>query len=117
MIYLASPYTHPRVSIMEERYKQAMRALFWLSTTQIEPVYSPIVHWHNVAAMYDLPRDAEWWKQTNFAMIRRCQSMMILCVNGTRDSKGCREEYELAQYLMMPVSFINIRGEEESCPW
>jgi hypothetical protein len=117
MIYLASPYTHARVEVMQERYELALKATYWLATTQPEPVYSPIVHWHNVAAKFNLPRDAEWWKATNFSMIRRCQAVSVLCIQGVGDSKGCYGEVELAEYLMMPVNYVNVRGEEVACPW
>lgn len=117
MIYFATPYTHSSKEIMQSRYELALQATYWLATTQPEPVYSPIVHWHNVANTFDLPRDAEWWKSTNFAMVRRCQAMYVLVVNGTYESKGVREEVALAEYLMMPVSFVNIRGEQVDSPW
>lgn len=117
MIYLATPYTHPSTGVMEERYEQAVKALYWMTVTQIEPVYSPIVHYHPLSIRFDMPRDAEFWKQTNFTHLRACRALAVLVMNGTAESKGCREEFELAQYLMMPTRFINVRGEEVAPLW
>lgn len=117
MIYLATPYTHASAAVMQDRYELALQCTYWMTITQPEPVYSPIVHYHNIAVKHDLPRDAEWWKQTNLTHLRACRALAVLVCAGTKESKGCFEEYEFAQYLMMPVQFVNIRGEEVSCPW
>ena len=117
MIYLASPYTHANKAVMQQRYEQAQRCMFWMITTRPDPVYSPIVHFHDFTCKFDLPRDAGWWKATNFNMIRRCNSMAVLVVSGVTTSKGVQEEIELAQYLMMPVEYVNQSGLEVVSPW
>ena len=116
MIYLASPYTHREPMIMQHRYEQVLKCLFWMTTTRPVPVYSPIVHFHDLADKYDLPRDANWWKATNFNMIRKVDTLAVLVIEGTTESKGVQEEIEFARYLMMPVEYVDLQGHSVAEP-
>lgn len=97
-IYLASPYTDPSNNIMHQRYLAACKACGHLAG-QNEIVYSPIVHWHNVAQMYQLPKDFEFWKTQDHSMIKLCSKVVVLCIDGWKDSKGVQSEIKFAQTL------------------
>jgi len=68
-IYLASPYSHPSHEIMHERYEQAAAVTAHFLRNH-RYVYSPIVHCHELARRHDLPRNINFWKDYNVAMLR-----------------------------------------------
>lgn len=91
--YLASPYSSPNKTIQEIRYKFALRATAWLMQKGFH-VFSPIVHCHELAKEFALPRDAEYWKEYNFCMLERADHLHLLLVDGWEESRGMRQEIE-----------------------
>jgi len=109
MIYVASPYTHKKKKIMEERY----RAVAAFCTDAIKKdffVYSPIVHWHPVATMYDLPIDYYWWARMDKHFIGLSSRLWVLTLDGWQDSKGVREEVVFALKKKIKVTYIGKGG-------
>lgn len=114
MLYLASPYSHPDPLVMKTRFllaEQVTAQLLQRSTW----VYSPIVHCHELAQKFQLPTDFEYWQRYNIDMLRRCDMMMILSIQGWRESKGVTGELTIAQMLNMPIFMINAEGDVS--PW
>lgn len=89
MIYLAQPYSHPDEKIMHQRY---LSGLYWCHKLRDRYVYSPIVHWHNVAIAHSMPTEATFWLDLNFHMIELSRAMYVLQLDGWQDSKGLYEE-------------------------
>lgn len=104
MIYLASPYSHPDPEIREQRYQEALHAVFYHSGSGLA-VYSPIVHWHPVALKYDLPKDAAFWANQNRAMLKKATQLVVLNVEGWRQSEGVAQELDWAQEFKIPILF------------
>ncbi len=107
MIYLASPYTHPDIHIRIYRY-QRMLQIVADETKRGELVYSPIVHYHQVALNHDLPTDFEFWRDLNFQMIALCTRLKVVRLPGWKESKGVREEEAYAISIYKPVSHIHV---------
>ena len=105
MIYLASPYSHPDPTVVEERYQKALAAVAKYAQLKIA-VYSPIVHWHCVAQRYELPTDAAFWSGLNETMLKRCSKLVVLAIDGWSGSVGIQQEYDWALALDLPISFI-----------
>ena len=105
-IYLASPYTHNDPSIMEERYLAACKKAGQLARKGFY-VYSPIVHWHPVAALYGLPRDWEFWKKLDRESIQLMDEVQILKLEGWEISIGLGNEIALAKELDKRYIFID----------
>lgn len=105
MIYLASPYsgTRDEESI---RYFQAMKATARLLKSGII-VYSPIVHCHNMAIMYKLPKDFKFWQWYNEAMIEVAEGLCVLKLKGWEESKGVAHEIEYAKSLKYIIDYID----------
>ena len=95
MIFLSSPYTAPegpdKKAIEEERYQSVVRWAGRLLAKR-NKVWSPIVHNHVLAQLYDLPTDHRFWKDVNFDVIRRCDELWIACMDGWDKSEGVLEE-------------------------
>lgn len=93
--YLASPYSHAEPRIRHERYLAVLDCKAWFLKQKIW-VYSPIVHCHETARLHSLPTDVNFWKEYNHAMIDRLTGVLVLCIKGSGDSRGVRDEMEYA---------------------
>jgi len=105
-IYLASPYTHPDKSVMEDRYNAALRAVVKLLKGR-QWVYSPIIHCHPLAVAYDLPRSHLFWLDYNRAMLAEASEMRVLMLEGWQESLGVGAEIEMATELAIPFFYWN----------
>lgn len=99
--YLASPYSHPDEDVREARYLEALKATAWLLQNKIW-VHSPIVHCHELAKLYRLPKDANFWMDYNFAVLERASELLILTIDGWQSSHGIRQEYDRSKIKGIP---------------
>lgn len=110
--YLASPYSSgtfrcdDKKLMIEERYRHALRATAWLMNQGLH-VYSPIVHTHELAKRYDLPKDFRYWKAFNFVFLQPAKDFYILTIMGWLDSVGVQGELKRARDLEKPVYLLN----------
>jgi Domain of unknown function (DUF1937) len=110
LIYLASPYSTPKGSskmTMIMRYQQAL----WATEHLIKNGYmviSPIVHCHYMI----LPGDAKTWKEYDYTLLSRCNSVMVLMLEGWRESVGVRQELDWAHDKGMLVKYVRVPGYE-----
>ena len=72
--------------------------------------YSPIVHCHELAKQFALPRDFEFWKEYNIAMLGLCSDIYILGIDGWRESKGVAAEIEYAKLVQIPLQLWTDRN-------
>ena len=105
MIYLASPYSASTKEAQEDNYQRVLRFAGRLLAKR-NKVWSPIVHNHVLAQLYDLPTDHRFWKEYNHDFIRRCDEVWVACIEGWEHSKGVEDEIEFAQLLHIPVKWI-----------
>lgn len=113
MIYLASPYNHEQKAVMAARFHNVAYATAKLMQ-QGHTIYSPIAHNHYLAQNFDLPRDWNFWKQFDLEVLERCDELWVLKLPGWDKSLGVSEETAFANYLSLPVQYIewgNVRGE------
>lgn len=113
-IYLASPYSHYDFNVRHERYVQVMEAVLEISRHGVS-VYSPIVHWHNIAVEKSLPTDAEFWRTQNEPLIKASDELWVLCVEGWRQSKGIEMEKGYATYLGKRYRHLTFASLGETC--
>ena len=109
MIYLAQPYSHPHPDVRELRYEMALKVCATYAKRG-SMVYSPIVHWHNVALEYPLPKDAKFWERLNHKMMDIANRMHVMKLDGWRESVGLTEEIEYAKEIGLVTDWIE---EEE----
>lgn len=94
-VFLASPYTHPLREERERRFHAAERAcVHYLAKGTA--IYSPIVHWHNIALQQELPYDYLAWQKVNDPLIENCRAFYILEIDGWLKSLGVQHEIEVA---------------------
>lgn len=110
MFYIASPYSGTPEQ-MRKRFKKTTEYTIALAEFNI-PVISPIVHWHTPAQLFKLPRDFNFWKVQNDALLDVCTGMIVFMLPGWKESKGLRYEMQVAQDKNMPVFFIDLESED-----
>lgn len=101
MIYLASPYSHPEVGVREQRFRDACRAAAMLLASGLT-VFSPIVHGHPLV-WHGLPTDWPFWERIDRDHLERCDEVVVLMLDGWRESVGVAAEIRIARELGKPV--------------
>lgn len=104
--FLASPYTHEKPEVMEERFQKALDATAWLLKGRVW-TYSPIVHCHTIGKTHALPTTSDYWYDYNAVMLKRALGLIVLCSAGFYESKGCRGEVK--QELENQHEFRDVR--------
>ena len=107
MIYLASPYSSGIADLMEHRYELAMRAVAGLFHQGIV-VYSPIVHWHEVAKKHGLPRDYKPWVKQDEGMIDVCDEFWILTLEDWDQSSGVASDQGFAKAHEKKIRLVSM---------
>lgn len=105
MIYVASPYTHPDADVRHERYLLVRDYTADLLKAKVN-AYSPIVHCHDMSIECGLPFTADFWENYNFDMIRRCDGLIVLTLDGWEKSVGIKGEMACAGEERIPVFML-----------
>jgi hypothetical protein len=95
-IYLASPYSAPTLQERVNRFMAAQDGATWLIKNGFA-VYSPIVHWHHISLIEELPEDFEFWRRQNDELLDGCSEIVVMIMPGCKESKGIRYELERAR--------------------
>ena len=102
--YLATPYTsHPQG--LEAAFTDAVNNLKILMQQKI-PVFSPIAHAHTASIWYDLPKDAGYWREANFRMIRVSYGIIVCTIDGWDKSDGITDEVYFADKSYLPTIYM-----------
>jgi hypothetical protein len=110
-LYLGQPYTainpdgSPCLELMEWRYEQGAKVTASLLNKGIF-VYSPIVHCHELAKKFEMPRDFAFWQDYNFAMLAKAKAIIVLELPGWEDSLGLKGEIQFTKSLGRSVMRI-----------
>ena len=105
LIYLASPYMDDCELIRKRRYLEATEVTAAL-IGRGRHVFSPIVFCHPIALEYDRPKDSDYWISYNESMLKRCDDLYVLCINGVDTSVGVNREIIIAEEASIPMLFI-----------
>lgn len=105
LIYLACPYSHPDPAVRQARFEAVNRAAAALMR-QGNYVLSPISHSHPIALTGDLPLGWDYWEQYDRLLLAQCGRMVVLMLDGWRESVGIRGEVSLARELGLEVTYM-----------
>ncbi len=105
LIYLASPYSDPDKSVMEERFNAACKAAGEIFL-EGHMVFSPIAHTHPIAKAVNLPQGFDFYADYDYAMLTRCDELIVLRLTGWEESRGVQEEIKMANKLGLPVRYL-----------
>ncbi len=104
MIYLASPYSHPDSAVREQRFRAVCQAAARLMRKG-EVVFSPIAHGHPIA-LHGLPTDWRFWERHDREQLMRCDEVVVLMLDGWRESEGVQAEIRIAAEFRKPVRYL-----------
>jgi hypothetical protein len=108
LTFVSSPYSSPDPAIEHQRYLDACAFSAWLWQQGRVP-FSPIAHWHPIVRRHHLPGNAMAWINYNRAMVERSDALIVLCLDGWRDSLGVAYEVEWAKDR--PVTYATLKGQ------
>src|SRR5262249_38111952 len=105
MIYLASPYSHTDADVRQQRFHAACLTTVALMRAG-HTVFCPVVYGHPLAS-HGLPTDWAFWERYNREHLARCDQLVVLMLDGWKESIGVREEVRIAAELGKPVRYVN----------
>jgi hypothetical protein len=105
--YLACPYTHKDHAVMVDRFQKANKASARYMANG-EYIYSPISHTHPIAEAAEgtLPRHWDFWEGYDRTMISCCDRLLVLTIDGWKESKGVQAEIKIAEEMGLPIEYI-----------
>ena len=107
LIYLASPYTHPSSQMKQKRF-EIVCSVASLMIKRGMMMFSPIAHSHPICQYgIDLSGEWEFWEKYDKSMLRKCTRMIVLMLEGWKESRGIAAETEYAKSLGMPIDYID----------
>ena len=120
LIYVASPYTYhpetpnckggPRIKEMVEkrRYEQVLEFTARLFKDDVN-LFSPVVYSHHIVQISSM-LGGEWeaWQAFDELMIRKSDALIVLCLDGWKESVGVSAELERADNIGLPLHFYDI---------
>lgn len=115
MIYLACPYSHDDIRVMNLRFEIATNECAKLMKTG-HVVYSPITHGHVIQDLLpdNLRTDHAFWLKQCMPVLSACSEVMVLNMDGTHESKGVQWEVDTARVLGKRVTYIDVPAWEHS---
>lgn len=107
-VYLACPFSHSDPQVREDRFNAAnLTAAFLMKDRWI--VFSPLSHSVPIAKTGHTPmQDWEFWKRQDFAFIIWCDKLVVLELDGWKESVGVQEEIEFAKNLGKEIFYTTV---------
>lgn len=90
---------------MEKRYKEVMHLTARLIIDGYI-TFSPVVHCHEMANVYYLPSDWEFWANYCLFFLEHSSHLVVLELDGWETSVGVAQEVAVAQQLDIPITYI-----------
>ena len=106
LVYVASPYYSDNPGIMRNRFELVKQACYLLLTNGYNPL-SPIMIWHQVresGVAFDGVTDPDIVRM-NRKLLDKCDSLLVLCASGWKESVGITEEVRYARESKMKVVY------------
>lgn len=68
-------------------------------------VFSPIAHSHGIALHMQEKHNWDFWSQQDIPFLRQAEGMLILCLDGWKDSVGIKAERKIMLKFDCPVFY------------
>ena len=112
--YLASPYTHPDANIRAARYRSVVAATAYLML-EGRVIFSPIAHSHNIELCMSAQQSGSFWKRQDMPLLLNASRLVVLTLDGWKESSGLKWEIETAKEIGIPVEMMDW-DEETNAP-
>ena len=108
LVYLACPYSHDDPAVMQQRYETANLIAGQLMQMDYY-VFSPLSHSHPITQQCRMNAvDHDFWLAQDCAIFMHCELMMIVDIDGWKDSYGIQLEIQWAMDLDMPIVLVKV---------
>lgn len=112
LYYLASPYTHSKKRVKKMRAEEATKAAVDLLHLGVY-VFAPIPY-NSPWEKYHIPGDWSFWADFDKTFVERCDGgIIVLKLDGWKESVGVTAEIEFAGELGLPVYYVSQEEIEE----
>lgn len=108
IVYLACPYTHPSIEVREYRFRAVTRAAARL-IQQGNIVFSPVTMTHPIDALLAGSQGtlgSEFWVRFDEAFMDACSELVVLTLDGWKDSEGLARELKYFKDRGRPVRYL-----------
>lgn len=105
LVYLACPYSHPDRDVRLARFHAANVAAARLMQQGLK-VFSPISHTHPIAEAGTLPLGWNYWHEFDRAYLQASHKLIVLMVDGWKESTGVTGEIDIAHELRLPIEYL-----------
>ena len=105
ILYLASPYSHENELIRQRRYHLACRTAAKLMKADIA-VFSPLANTIPAVEFGGLELSHHGFLRLDLPMLRRCDELLVLYLDGWQESIGVQQELGEAILLQKPITTI-----------
>jgi len=93
--YLCVPYSNPDPAVRQRRF-EIVNAVAARLINEGLLIYSPISHSHHIATQHGLDCGWEFWKRHDEYMLSLCSRLLVLQIDGWRESVGVQAEIRFA---------------------
>ena len=109
LIYLASPYSHPEEEVRDQRYHDVkeVNALMLKSGFMC---FCPIVSSYHIAKENQFCTSFDFWGPLDLRILRSCDVFCALTIDGWKESKGMKAEFEYAKALGKSLWTVDMSG-------
>lgn len=105
-VYLASPYSHPDSEMRKARFIGVCIAAGALMKKGMV-LFSPIAHTYPIEIHGGLPGNWDFWEKYDRYFVENAQSVLVLTLDGYKESKGVNAEIKIAEERGIEVSYIS----------
>jgi hypothetical protein len=75
-------------------------------------VFCPIAMSHPIQEFGGVPGTWEYWAEYDTKLLKACQALFVVTIDGWKESTGVQAEIQIAKDLGMEISYVNsITGE------
>lgn len=110
LYYLATPISTKNPTELWGRYEDGARVLARLITGGYQ-AFCPITHWLTAGTQWQLPRTWSFWRPVSYKMLSICDALLVLKLEGWKQSEGVQAEIAKAKQLGLPIFYLPHSGD------
>ena len=113
VVYIACPYAHSDPAVRQHRFETASRAASKLMQNGVA-VFSPLSHSVPIVEIGQLgERGHDFWMACDLPLLQRCDELLVVGMEGWRESRGVIEEMFKAMLWRKPITLISERDIDQ----
>jgi hypothetical protein len=112
VVYLAGPFSSDLKVIEKHREVLHDYYTYLIYDRYNQPVFGPITQSGRLSKKFGLSGKYDYWKAQDRAMVKKCDAVWVMAIDGWEDSIGVEDELALAKELGKQVLFIEERDEK-----